>query len=48
MIPWNSTKAGTVDSKSSKPVSIKFEIFEEDKGEKLIYPQNLFETMDDR
>jgi len=27
---------------------MKFEIFEEDKGEKLIYPSNLFETMDDR
>lgn len=48
MMPRNSTKAGTVDSKSSKPVSMKFEIFEEEKGEKLIYPSNLFETMDDR
>jgi len=37
-----------VDSKSSKPQTIKFEIFEEDKAEKLIYPNKLFETMDER
>lgn len=47
LLLWNSTKANTVDSKSSKPVV--FEVFEENKDEKsdLIYDSILFETMNE-
>lgn len=51
MLLWNSTKANTVDTKSTKPFqqSILFEAFEENKKEKfdLIYDSMLFETMND-